>query len=43
MVRMSSADGYSSRGELVVFEMNDEGRVVRVKLGENYTFPVAEW
>ena len=41
--RMSSADGYSSRGELVVFELNDEGRVVRVKLGENYTFPVAEW
>jgi D-alanyl-D-alanine carboxypeptidase len=41
--RMSSPDGYSSRGELVVFELDEEGRVARVKLGENYTFPVAEW
>jgi CubicO group peptidase (beta-lactamase class C family) len=41
--RMSSSDGYSSRGELVVFEMDEEGRVARVKLGENYTLPVTEW
>jgi hypothetical protein len=41
--RMSSPDGYSSRGELAVFELDDTGRVARVKLAENYTFPVAEW
>jgi hypothetical protein len=40
---MSSPDGYSSRGELAVFELDDTGRVARVKLAENYTFPVAEW
>ena len=39
--RMETTDGYASNGELVVFEMDSTGRVCRVKIGENYTEPIA--
>jgi hypothetical protein len=41
--RIESKDGFTSRGELVVFEMNEDDRVQRVKMGENYSLPVSEW
>lgn len=41
--RIETKDGFSAKGELVVFEMDDEGTVQRVKMGENYTYPQAEW
>jgi CubicO group peptidase (beta-lactamase class C family) len=41
--RMESADGYTSHGELIVFEMGPDGRVARVRIGANYAEPVAEW
>jgi len=41
--RIENKDGYSSNGELAVFELDDEGKVKRVKIGYNYTYPVAEW
>ena len=41
--RIETKDGFSSNGELVVFEMDDEGQVQRVKMGQNYTYPQAEW
>lgn len=41
--RMESADGYTSHGELMVFEMGPDGRVARVRIGTNYAQPVAEW
>lgn len=41
--RMESTDGYTSHGELMVFELDAGGRVARVKVGANYTYPVAEW
>jgi CubicO group peptidase (beta-lactamase class C family) len=36
MFRMSGEDG---SGELVVFELGNDGKVVRVKTGENYIYP----
>ena len=30
-------------GEHVVFELNSTGRVARVKFGENYVIPIADW
>ena len=41
--RYESSDGFSSRGELAVFEVDDGGKVQRLKLDENYTYPVAAW
>ena len=41
--RYESSDGYSSRGELAVFEVDDTGQVQRLKLDENYTYPVPDW
>ena len=41
--RYESSDGYSSRGELAVFEVDDTGKVQRLKLDENYTYPVPAW
>ena len=41
--RYESCDGYSSRGKLAVFEVDDTGKVRRLKLDENYTYPVPAW
>jgi hypothetical protein len=41
--RVETDNGYGIPGELVVFELDDAGRVARVKLGENYAEPVARW
>ncbi len=41
--RYESSDGYSSTGELAVFEVDDAGKVQRLKLDENYTYPVPSW
>ena len=41
--RYESNDGYSSSGELAVFEVDDTGKVQRLKLDENYTYPVTDW
>jgi hypothetical protein len=37
--RMVGGSTYGPHGELVVFELDDAGKVARVKIGENYTFP----
>jgi CubicO group peptidase (beta-lactamase class C family) len=41
--RLESKDGFTSLGEPVVFELDAAGRVARVRMGENYTFPVESW
>jgi CubicO group peptidase (beta-lactamase class C family) len=41
--RIEAQDGFGSHGELVVFEMDDAGKVQRVKTGQNYTYPIEEW
>jgi CubicO group peptidase (beta-lactamase class C family) len=41
--RMETTEGYASNGELVVFELDSTGHVCRVKIGENYTEPIANW
>jgi hypothetical protein len=41
--RMEATDGYANNGELVVFELDATGRVCRVKVGANYTEPIADW
>jgi CubicO group peptidase (beta-lactamase class C family) len=41
--RLESKDGFASLGEPVVFELDEAGRVARVRIGENYTFPVESW
>jgi CubicO group peptidase (beta-lactamase class C family) len=40
--RIETRDGYGSAGELVVFELTGN-RVTRVRIGDNYTYPVADW
>jgi CubicO group peptidase (beta-lactamase class C family) len=40
--RIDTEDGYGSHGELVVFEL-DGDRVRRVRVGENFTYPVPGW
>jgi D-alanyl-D-alanine carboxypeptidase len=37
--RMICEDGYMDIGELVIFELGPDGRVARLKIGENYTWP----
>ena len=41
--RYESDNGFRSRGELAVFEVDDAGLVQRLKLDENYTYPVTDW
>jgi len=41
--RLETADGFGQNGELVVFELDGEGAVRRVKVGENYAYPVESW
>jgi hypothetical protein len=41
--RTETKEGFGANGELVVFEVNDEGKVIRAKTGENYVYPLAEW
>ena len=32
--------GENGNGELLIFEMDDKGKVKRIKKGENYIYPV---
>lgn len=41
--RIESKAGFLAKGELVIFEMDNERKVQRVKIGENYAYPQAEW
>lgn len=41
--RVECSDGSQEIGEKVVFEEDEEGKVVRVKFGENYIYPVEAW
>ena len=41
--RLDTPDSLSTPGALVVFDMDDTGKVQRVKVGENYVYPQAEW
>ena len=36
-------DGSSNKGEHVIFEVDEEGVVQRITVGQNYSYPVAEW
>jgi CubicO group peptidase (beta-lactamase class C family) len=41
--RIDTRNGFGAHGELVVFELDADGRVARVKVGDNYARPVAAW
>jgi len=41
--RLDTPDGFSAPGALVVFELDDAGQVQRVKVGETFLYPQAEW
>jgi D-alanyl-D-alanine carboxypeptidase len=41
--QIEATDGFMADGELVIFEMDAENKVSRVKIGEVYTHPLAEW
>lgn len=41
--RTETKDGFAANGELVLFEMDAEGKVERAKIGENYVYPLAAW
>jgi CubicO group peptidase (beta-lactamase class C family) len=38
--RLSGKNGYAAVGELALFELDSDGAVVRLKVGENYTYPL---
>jgi hypothetical protein len=39
---MMKTSGYGGHGEYAVFEFED-GKIKRLKTGENYTYPIKEW
>jgi len=41
--RLTGDDGSGPVGELARFELDADGRVKRLKIGENYTWPVKDW
>jgi CubicO group peptidase (beta-lactamase class C family) len=41
--RIETEEGYGSRGEQVVFEINENGHVGRLKVGEDYLYPLEKW
>lgn len=41
--QVATRDGFGHHGELCVFELAPGGGVARLKLGENYAEPVADW
>jgi len=41
--RLEASNGFMADGELVIFEMDDQNRVSRLKIGDIYTYPVAAW
>jgi CubicO group peptidase (beta-lactamase class C family) len=41
--KMYPEEGTGSYGENMIFEFNKNGKVTRVKRGENYTYPVNNW
>ena len=40
---MTTSEHFSVNGEVATFELDKEGKVVRLRLGNNYTFPVEMW
>lgn len=40
-IKMDS--GFGAFGELVVFELDEDGKVERVRMGQNYSYPVSDW
>jgi CubicO group peptidase (beta-lactamase class C family) len=41
--RLETKNGFGNNGEPVVFELDDAGRVRRVKVGENFLTPLESW
>jgi D-alanyl-D-alanine carboxypeptidase len=41
--RSETKNGFGSHGEPVVFELGPDGRVARLRVGENFLTPVSEW
>lgn len=41
--RISTPERFSNNGELAVFEFDDEGKLVRLKTGANYSYPIESW
>jgi D-alanyl-D-alanine carboxypeptidase len=41
--RIKTKNASGSNGELVIFEMDSQGKIQQVKMGENYLYPQAEW
>ena len=41
--RMETKEHFGNNGELAIFEVDDKGNVVRLRVGQNYTYPVTSW
>ena len=41
--RMETKEHFASNGELATFELEETGKVTRLKLGNVYTYPIANW
>jgi len=41
--RIETKNASGSNGELVIFEMDRQGKIQQVQMGGNYIYPVAEW
>ena len=41
--RAETRNGFGTHGEPVVFELGDDGRVRRLRVGDNFLLPISEW
>jgi hypothetical protein len=41
--RSETKNGFGSHGEPVVFELGGDGRVARLKVGDNFLTPLVNW
>ena len=40
---MTTEEHFSANGEVATFEMDEDDKVVRLKLGNTYAFPIDRW
>ena len=41
--RSETKNGFADHGEPVVFELSEDGEVLRVKISQNFMFPIKNW
>lgn len=41
--RIETSERFGDNGELAIFELDEKARVMRLKTGNNYTYPIEHW